>query len=189
MAKRFSRLKYALDTLRTPNSTAVAPDAPAGTIARKFQDYKAGKVKLTYTRLEGSRPGKIQKVSILPFYFGAADGTEAIVAQSARAVLNTDLTPVRTQCNQKVANLETDARLARFIPAKATVFDYGTASAPETSQITGIKYNKKVGNSYTFPFGASATEKTPAEVRKGILAAVVTLGSASVSFTDEKYRG
>ncbi|NJK58733.1 MAG: hypothetical protein HC939_23515 [Pleurocapsa sp. SU_5_0] len=189
MVKRFSRLKYALETLRTPNSTAAAPDAPAGTVARKFQDYKGGKVKLTYTRSADSKPGQIQKVSILPFYFGGAENSEAIVAQSARAILNSDLSAVRTQCNQKVANFETDAKLSRFIPAKATVFDYGTATTSETSQITGIRYDKKTGNSYTYPFGASATEKTPGEVRKGILAAVTALGTASVSFSDERYRG
>jgi hypothetical protein len=78
MAKRFARLKYALSTLRTPLGTGVIPDAPTGTIARKFQDYQAGKVKLNYTRDAASKPGEILKVSILPFYFGGVAGTEAI---------------------------------------------------------------------------------------------------------------
>jgi hypothetical protein len=187
MAKRFSRLKYALQTLRTPNSTAAAPDAPTGTIARRFQDYKAGKVTVSYIREGTSKPGEILKVSILPFYFGGVAGTEAIVAQSKRADERTELDGVQTQCNQITVNAETHAKLAKFIPAKATVFDYGATTSPETSKITGIRYDKKAGNSYTFPFGASTTEKTPGEVRKGIVVAVKALGTASVSFSSEKY--
>ena len=187
MAKRFAKLKYGLDMLRIPNSTAAAPDAPSGTIARKFQDYKAGKVKLTYTREDGSKPEAILKVSILPFYFGGVAGTEAIVAQSKRADDKTELSGVQTQCNQITVNPELHAKLAKFIPAKATIFDYGTTSVPETSQITGIRYDKKAGNSYTYPYGADTAEKTEGEVRRGILAAVKTLGTASVSFSNEKY--
>ncbi|NJO98636.1 MAG: hypothetical protein HC764_23730 [Pleurocapsa sp. CRU_1_2] len=178
-----------METLRTPNSTAPAPDAPAGTVARKFQDYKAGKVTVSYTREASSKPGEILKVSILPFYFGGVAGTEAIVAQSKRADDKAELSGVQTQCNQVTVNAETHAKLSRFIPAKATVFDYGTATTSETSKITGIRYDKKAGNSYTYPFGANTTEKTPGEVRKGILAAVTALGTASVSFSDERYRG
>ena len=158
MAKRFSRLQYALQALRTPNSAAAAPDAPAGTIARRFQDYKAGKVTVSYTRTAESKPGEILKVSILPFYFGGVAGSEAIVAQSKRADDKSELDGVQTQCNQITVNAEIHAKLAKFIPAKATVFDYGATTTPETSKITGISYDKKVGNSYTFPFGAGTAE-------------------------------
>lgn len=189
MTKRFSRLQYALTTLRTPTGIGVIPDAPTGTIAKKFQDYKAGKVKLNYTRDDGSKPIAILKVSILPFYFGGVAGTEAIVAQSKRADDKTELDGIQTQCNQITVNFETHTKLSKFIPAKVTVFDFGTGTKSEPSQITGVRYTTKAGNSYTFPFGASTTEKTPGEVRKGIIAAVNTLGTASVSFSDERYRG
>lgn len=189
MARRFAKLKYGLDMLRAPNSTTPAPDAPAGTVARKFQDYKGGKVKLTYTRSAASKPGEIIKVSILPFHFGGEAGSEAIVAQSKRADEKSEMSGVQTQCNQITVNSVIHKKLARFIPAKATVFDYGTTTTSETSQITGIRYDKKAGNSYTFPYGASTAEKAEREVRKGILAAVETLGTASVSFKGESIPG
>lgn len=187
MAKRFAKLKYGLDMLRTPNSVAAAPDAPTGTVARKFQDYKAGKVRLTYTREAASKPGEILKVSVLPFYFGGVAGTEAIVSQSKRADDKAEMGGVQTQCNQIAANPELHAKLAKFIPARATVFDQGGISTASTSQITGIRYDKKAGSSYTFPYGASTAEKTEGEVRKGIIAAVNALTTASVSFSNEKY--
>jgi hypothetical protein len=187
MAKRFSRLKYALSTLRTPLGSGVIPDAPAGTIARKYQDYQAGKVKLTYTRTNDSKPEAILRVSILPFHFGGVAGTEAIVAQSARASLATAPNEVQTACNQIVVNPELHSKLDRFKPARVTVFDYSETKAPETSQITGLAYEKRVGKSYTFPYGASATEKTDSAVRKAILVAVKAIGTASASFSSEKY--
>ncbi|WP_319422745.1 hypothetical protein [Pleurocapsa sp. FMAR1] len=187
MAKRFSRLKYGLEMLRAPNSTAPTPDAPTGTVAKKFQDFVGKKTRLVYPRAADSKPGEINKVSVLPFYFNGAAGKETIVAQSKRADEAAPLAGVQTQCNQITVDFENHVKLAGFIPAKVTVFDYGTASTSTLSQITGERYDKKNGKSYTFPYGASATEKAEAEVRKGISAAVVTLGTASVSFSREKY--
>jgi hypothetical protein len=186
MAKRFSRLKYALEALKVPNSTTEPPDAPSGTVARKFQLFKAGKVNLKYPRNDGSKPEQLLEVSVLPFYFGGAAGTEAIVKQSKRADTEGTLGGVQTACNQITVNQETHAPLAKFQPAKATVFDFTGAKTPATSQITGLKYDKRTGKSFTFPYGASATEKTAAAVEKTILAAVKALATASVSFKSEK---
>jgi hypothetical protein len=186
MVKRFSRLKYALQALRPPNSEAEPPDAPAGSVARKFQLFKAGKVDLKYPRDEGSRPEQLKEVSILPFYFGGAVGTEAIVKQSKRADEAESMGSIQTACNQITVDLLTHGTLAKFQPAKATVFDVGAGTKPAKSQITGIDYKKRNGKSYTFPYGASTTEKTPAAVEKTILTAVKALKTASVSFKSEK---
>ena len=187
MAKRFSRLKYGLDMLRTPNSNNPAPDAPTGTIAKRFQDYVSKKIRPTYVRSEASKPDAILKVSVLPFYFNGVAGKETIVAQSKRADDASTLAGVQTACNQLAANFETHVVLRGFKPAQAIVFDYGTTSTSTTSQITGVRYDKRSGQSYTFPYGASATEKAESEVRKDILAAVTQIGTASVSFKSEKY--
>lgn len=184
--KRFSRLKYALTTLRTPNSTGETPDAPAGTVAKNFQDFAGGKTKLTYPRAEGSKPGEILTVSVLPFYYAGATGRETLVAQSKRADDQATMDGVQTACNQIAADLETHSRLADFIPAKATVFDFDSTSTTETSQITGLRYEKRGGASYTFPYGASATETAERNVRQDIITAVNAIGTASVSFTSEK---
>jgi hypothetical protein len=185
--KRYSRLKYGLDILRPPNSTAPAPDAPVGTVARKYQDYAGKKVKLTYVRSATSKPEALLKVSILPFYYGGVAGTEAIVNQSKRADIASNLGGIQTQCNQVTVNFDTHKKLSNFIPAKVTVHDFTNTVTKEVSKITGLNYDKKAGASYTFPFGATTTEKSPSEVIKGILAAVNTLGTASASFTPEKY--
>jgi hypothetical protein len=185
--KRFSRLNYALTTLRTPTGTGITPDAPTGTIAKKYQDFKAGKVALSYPRNEDSKPEQLLQVSVLPFFFGGADGTEAIVKMSKRADDNETLSGVQSACNQIAVNLDTHAKLANFRPAKATVFDFGSTETTETSQITGVQYKKKTGKSYTFPYGASATEKAEGKVRKDIAVAVKALTTASVSFSSEKY--
>jgi hypothetical protein len=186
MAKRFSRLKYALALLKTPNSTDEPPDAPSGSVIRKYQLYKGGKVDLKYPRDASSKPEQLKEVSVLPFYFGGLVGTEAIVKQSKRADEAGTLQGVQTACNQIAVDIATHSVLAKFHPARATVFDYTGASTVATSQITGLKYDKRAGKSYTFPYGASAAEKTPASVEKTIIAAVKAITTASVGFVAER---
>lgn len=185
--KRFSKLKYGLTMLRSPNSTGDTPDAPAGTVAKNFQDFAAGKKKLSYPRDEASKPGELLKISVLPFYFGGAAGKETIVTQSRRGDEQGSMNGVQSACNQIAADPETHSVLRGFVPAKAVVFDFGTATTSTTSQITGIRYDKRNGNSFTFAYGASATENAEGNVRADILTAVDAIGTASVSFTSEKY--
>ena len=45
--KRFSRLKYAAQSLRAPNSDGAVPDAPAGSILKRYQDVASGKTILS----------------------------------------------------------------------------------------------------------------------------------------------
>lgn len=187
MAKRFSRLKYALDTLRTPTGTGTTPNPPAGSVLEKFQEVYSKKRKLTYTRDSGSNAQEILKVTILPFFFGAAPDSQTIVAQSKRANDNSDFNAVQEACNQIPANIETDSVLKGFSPAKVTLFKPTGATKSEPSQITGVKYTKKLGASYTFPYGASATEKAEGNVRKDILSKVPETSKATLSFTSEKY--
>lgn len=184
--KRFSRLQYGLTMLRTPTGTGTIPDAPAGTVAKEFQDFKAGKKDINYPRAEASKPGSIEKVSILPFYFAGAAGKETIVSLSKRADDKTEFDGIQTACNHITADYDLHGTLANFIPAKAVVFDAGTTSTTATSQITGKRYEKRAGASYTFPYGASATEQAERNVRQDILTVVNTLTNVSVSFSSEK---
>lgn len=184
--KRFNRLKYGLTMLRTPNATGATPDAPTGSVAAEFQDFISKKKVLSYPRAEASKPGEILTVSVLPFYYAGAAGRETLVAQSKRADDQATMDGVQSACNQLAPDLDTHSKLADFIPAKATVFDYDATSTTETSQITGLRYEKRTGASYTFPYGASATETAERNVRQDILTAVQAIGTASVSFTSEK---
>ena len=186
MGKRFKRLDYTLKALRAPNSTAAAPDAPAGTIAKNYQDFAAGKKNLSYPRDEASKPGSLLEVSIRPFFFGGADGSETIVTQSKRADDEGTLDAIQTACNQVTVDIEAHQERKRFFPAQAIVTVVGASETTKTSQITGIQYSKKASASYTFPYGASATEKAEGNVRKEILTAAKALVTASVSFSTEK---
>lgn len=187
MARRFKNLDYALKLLRTPTGTGTPPSAPAGSILKEYQDYASGAKAITYTRTEDSKPEAILKISVLPFFFGGVDGSEAIVSQSKRSDDNSALSGIQTACNQKAVDLDTHKTLRGFIPAKATVFDFTGGTTTPNSKITGVKYTKRTGKSYTFPYGASAAEKAEGNVRKDILTAVTAVATASVSFTSEKY--
>ena len=186
MAKRFKNLNYALKTLRPPNSTQPAPDAPQGSIAREYQDFKAGKRVIQYPRSADSKPGSLEIVSVLPFYYAGDDTKQTLVKQSQRSDTETTLDGVQTACNQLTADLDAHIRLENFIPAKAVVTVFSGTETQETSRITGIRYNKKAAKSYTFPYGASAAEKAERNVRQDIVAAVNLLTNASVSFSSEK---
>ena len=184
--KRFSRLNYSLKSLRKPNSTELPPDAPAGSVLRNYQDVVSGKKVLTYPRSADSKPGALLQVSVLPFFFGGEAGSETIVSLSQRADLASSVESVQAACNQITVDPETHKELRGFTPAQATVFIATGSDSVETSKITGVRYNKKGGASYTLPYGASASEKAEGNVRKDILAAVNADPDNSVSFTSEK---
>ncbi|NJL53091.1 MAG: hypothetical protein HC930_14500 [Hydrococcus sp. SU_1_0] len=187
MVKRFSKLEYALKTLRTPTGTGAAPAAPAGSILKKYQDYAAGSVTLEYPRAADSKQGNILKVSVLPFFFGGGEQTGTIVSLSKRASEGSTIGSVKAACNHVVADESVHDERRGFQPAKATIFDYTGTNTSQVSKITGVKYQAKGGKSFTLPYGASATEKSESAVRKDIITAVKAISTASVSFKSERY--
>ena len=186
MGKRFNRLDYALKSLRTPTGTGTTPDAPTGSILANYQEVASGKKTLSYPRAEASKPGNILQVSVLPFFFGGTTGSEAIVSFSKRVSDETTLDTVESACNHIVVDVDAHQEVKGFFPAQATVAVFDGTDSNKTSQITGVPYNSKDRKSYTFPYGASATEKAEGNVRKDILTAVNALANASVSFSSEK---
>ncbi len=90
MPKRFNNLDAALKYLRPvgANDTTEIPDAPTGTQLRNYQDYKAGKRMVTYTRATGSNPGDITGAALKPFGLPAADTSNFLVDISQRAITN-----------------------------------------------------------------------------------------------------
>lgn len=179
-------MKRALELLRTPNSNTPAPDAPQGSILKNFQDFNSKKTIVSYPRSEDSKPGSIEKVSVLPFYFGGADDKQTLVPFSQRVDDESSLDGVQSACNHVQADVENHLELRGFIPAKATVTVLSGTTSQETSKITGIRYQKRNGKSYTLPYGASNAEKAEGNVRADIVAAVNALGNAAISFTSEK---
>lgn len=187
MSKRFTRLEAALKYIRPPRGTAVE-DAPAGTALRLYQDWKAGKRVIEYTRDEGSNPDRILKVAVNPFGYPAADGNLAIVPISQRASLSAVGAAIQTAANIE-ENIDLGAQeLTGFIPAKATIFaGSGTTTlVANGSEITGIPYRKRNGASFTIPYGRSVGMPTEIEVRNAIKAALVASPNATVSFKSER---
>lgn len=99
---------------------------------------------------------------------------------------------------QKAPTKFRPARAVIFVPKGDTAYvaDSGTTQTGKTvtedtdatpvSAITGIKYNRRLGNSYTIPFGSSSTagQKTQTEMQ-GFLYVRSAKGSRSVSFQIE----
>lgn len=191
MVKRFNNLNAALKYLRPTTSTedGVVPDAPAGTPLKKYQDWKAGKVDIDYTRAASSNPGRIVKVSILPFALPAADTNEYVVPMSNRAQGQYALFGLSAAALGIAAVDNNDVRARGFQPAKAACKNVtGTISTTVTSKLTGIPYKTKADAGYTFPFGRTATQATYSDQKSAILALVVAAGETkSVSFQPERF--
>jgi hypothetical protein len=187
MARRFSRLKYALKTLKAPgaiNDTGLVPTAPAGTILAKFQTAQAQGVEYG-DRAAESKTGGLVLVSINPFAIGYATDNLRAVLMSKRSHDGNLFNSFKDDCNIAV-HAATHEAIKKYSPAKAVVFKKGAqVDTKKTSKITGIKYNPVEGNSYTFPFGTKASA-TLTLVRGAITAQAATSG-ASVSFKPEIY--
>ncbi|AFZ56912.1 hypothetical protein H6G54_12085 [Anabaena cylindrica FACHB-243] len=192
MAKRFNNLQAALTFLRTPGAAegAEIPDAPAGTVLKKFQDYKAGKVDLDYPRSTGSLPGETIIIAIKPFGLPAADTDAYKSSVSTRSsgeyatfglsetVLGIDATPQAG-----------DIDATGYVPAKAICRNItGTTASTKTSKLTGLPYKSKSNASYTFPVGRTSTNPSWSEQKAAILTAVnAATGNKSASFKSEKF--
>ncbi|MGF1542871.1 MAG: hypothetical protein ACFCU5_20915 [Pleurocapsa sp.] len=187
MGRRFKRLNYALKALSAPNSD-VKGNAPAGSILDRYQKFKNGETILSYPRSPDSKPKSLEFVSVKPFFFGGAADSEAIIKYSKRTADAAAAAAVKALCNHVPVDNESHKVIARFRPAKVTLFKETSegATAPETSKITGVRYDKKRGNSYTLPFGASTADKSENEVRKKLLVPVLADATLNASFTPER---
>ena len=88
--RRFSDLNRALNLLRpqgTAGDSGDAPDAPAGTRLRYFQDWKKGTRNVTYTRATNSNPVRIVKRTLELFTLtGTNNKASVLVSNRALAV-------------------------------------------------------------------------------------------------------
>ncbi len=187
MSKRFRRLEAALKYIR-PGQGGTVTDAPTGTPLRLYQDWKAGKREVTYTRDASSNPDKILKLSLNPFGMDVDPANLTIVPTSQRANTSSVGDAVRAAANLNTQLTEDATELQGFIPAKATIFA-GTGSATAQaggSKITGLNYKKRNGASFTMPYGASVANSREAEVRAAIRTALASSANATVSFKSER---
>jgi hypothetical protein len=190
--KRFRNLTAALKYLRPASATedTPLPDAPAGTPLRKFQDYKAGKVDLDYSRTSGSLPGDIKIVTLKPFALAAASTVLLKTTISNRSLTNLStfgLTEAEIGFTSPPDDNGIDVE--GFVPAKAICRNItGTTASTKTSKITGVSYKSKANSSFTFPIGRTTANPVWGEQKGAILAQVGNSGgNKSVSFKPEKY--
>lgn len=193
MPKRFNNLDAALKYLRKTGTgdTGDAPDAPAGSQLEQYQKFKGGKIAITYTRDNGSKPGSFDELIVKPFALGGDADDNALVDVSKRAkdaIGNTGLGLTDLNATEP-SGTATAQRVFGFQPAKAIVTISQTGTANATSKITGRPYKKRNASSYTFPFGRKNATDNYADAKKAILAKVIAGdNNRGVSFDSEVYR-
>lgn len=186
MSKRFSRLNAALRYLQK-TAGGEAEDAPAGTFLAKYQDYKAGKVKIEYTRSDSSKPGSLEIKELEPFGVDPTTFVPARVPISNRSLTTIGQYGV-SLTDLGVSNVsDTGLEYKGFIPAKAIIRKVGTAKdTPTNSKITGFPYKGRTdSNSATYPFGQIESKKLYGEQKAAIIAKVEAGNSLAVSFKPE----
>ena len=131
MGRRFSALKRALKTLRSPTATegSVTPTAPAGSILRNYQEYAADQKEITYPRAASSLPGNEKVISIKPFAYVPASTIEIESTISGRASTNLALFGLsEAEMGFTSPAVETVQEMAGFKPAKAICKNGGEMS-------------------------------------------------------------
>jgi len=196
MARRFSRLKFAVKMLEgtTP---------PAGSALANFLLFQAGNPEYTPKPAAGAlepRGGSIVR-GLSPFGkpIGTNNANSEKVTMSGRAF--NQITAVGLDASGTGVNnlnlLETFNNTGSFEAAKIVVFVGASGSGDSTrSTITRLSYKKRVGNSYTYPFGATGTAPNDHEQTKAIaLAAAIAekdsgdaANSYSCTFKPEKFK-
>ena len=189
MARRFSRLNYALKSIQPPNATNGTNTPPDGSVLKNFADYKSGAKQPNYVRAPESLPGTLLEVAIKPFAFPAAGTVNYIVDLSERASTATGIAAVLAAGNAVTTIPAGAVKASGFIPAKAVIFaPAGTQDNTEIpSQITGILYNPREGQSYTVPYGTAATNGSESEVRAAMITAATPITNATISFRSERF--
>jgi hypothetical protein len=183
MAKRFSRLKYALKV-----NDGGATD---GSALKKFKDYATGVVKPTYVTSASSLPGELKEIGIIAFSDSDNVYRASISKRSQDQIAElTNLSATTTLYHQTIDG--TTLSNPGFTPARAIVNTSGTGTSTETSKITGLQYKKETGAaSYTLPFGnkpTAATTDTFLSRAAAIRAVIEAITEASVSFQPERFR-
>lgn len=185
--KRYSRLNATLNYLKTDDEQP-NPKAPSGTPLAKYQEWKSGERNVKYPRKTSSLPGEFINVALNPFGSENNEANLVIVPLSARAK-NSSNTSGLIPAGNLVETIPDTAKVTKgFVPAKAVVFvpSGGAGGSEETSEITGKKYQKRGGESYTYPYGSSTSQLQESKVRSVLAAVVTQVTGSSISFTSEK---
>ncbi|MBE9182877.1 hypothetical protein IQ268_30540 [Oculatella sp. LEGE 06141] len=131
----------------------------------------------------GTSRGPSVLVAITPFGRDLGTGVNAAVRVTQRA---------RTIMGSAVgahAPADPGQRISGFIPAKIILFAGTGTAVVATSDITGIRYLKRNGQSYTHAFGAATATEREMEAFAAIQSALVGEGgNRTVSYQPEIFR-
>lgn len=165
MARRFGRIKQ------------------APRLQSAYDNFKLWQDRVeAYTpRPNGSLPGGFIRLSIIPFGLPATQKIVVGASRRANSQLADDLV------NRVDADLTGATALGGFQPAKIVLFLGTGTSAPKTSEITRIEYQKRAGASFTHPFGAATATEREYEAFNAIAEALMGLSPNNrVTYTPER---
>lgn len=187
MSKRFKVLRGALRYLRTSETDADVT-LPIGTPLRKFQDWDNNKVKVTYVRRAESKPIAIIEVAVNSFGKLYNADNKVIVPMSKRASDESRISSFVTAGNVDKTIADTDEKIKGFVPAKCTVsIPNATLNKNNNpSKFTGIEYDLKGRESFTFPIGRGSATDYYDKVKGDITAALPAGSLINLQFSSEK---
>lgn len=196
MPQSYKKIRYLmenqaqLETIKTAYAKFRVEGYPAGYVN---QPARGPSVPVSLIPFSTNGSGKyITKMS------GRAHGkTSALVG--GEAVLNIDTGAGGTAITgNKAPGRFKPAKITIVVPKGATAYtaDTGTTQSGKTvtedtdatplSAVSGLKYNRRLGNSYTFPFGYTATAGQNTQLlMQGYLYIKCAKAGASISFTPE----
>lgn len=195
--RSYNRLRYAMEN-----------EAQLATIKTNYTKFRVEGYPAGYVN-QPARGGQVP-VSLNPFCLSGTT-TKYITRMSSRAkarMSGLGLTEAEANIDsgasgtfpagQKAPTKFRPARAVIFVPKGDTAYaaDSGTTQsgkvvtedtdATPVSAVTGIKYNRRLGNSYTIPFGSSTTAGQVRQTEmQGFIYVRAAKGSRSVSFQIE----
>lgn len=185
MAKRFKILETAIKKYKAPVNVS-------GTPFFKYDQFQKG---LTDFHPDQPDRGKSENRILTPFAVPSTEAPYRLTRTSTRAVETslglTGFTLGDLALANESASVEVNSN-REYIPAKVTVF-VGTGATTNVSatenKVTGTPYKRKVGTSFTLPFGQGATPGTTVLNAMGYLSNKADSTGKSVTFKPERFYG
>lgn len=197
MAQSYKKIRYLMDnetqlaTIKTAYTTFRTSGYPAGYVNQPARGASVPVSLVPFTN--SSNTAKyVTKMTTRSF-------TKISTLVGGEAVLNIDTgAGGTTVTGSKAPSRFKSAKMIIFVPKGATAYtaDTGTTTTGQTvtedtdatpvSKVSGLKYNRRLGNSYTFPFGFVTTAGQNSQLlMQGYLYIKCAKGGASVSFKPE----
>lgn len=196
MPQSYKKIRYLMEnetqlaTIKAQYTKFRTEGYPAGAIAQPARGASVPVSLIPFTNAGNSK--YITKMS------GRANGKLATLV-GGEGILNVDTgAGGTTVTGSKAPSRFKPAKVIIFVPKGSTAYtaDSGTTSTGKTvtedtdatpiSAVTGLKYNRRLGNSYTFPFGYTSTAGQNSQLlMQGYLYLKCNKAGASVSFKPE----